>query len=61
MLNSLPTATFKVFFSSSFLVTTFSKRASGYVTISAGFLRELIRFKTSARSNTLALLVSSIW
>ena len=50
-----------VFFSSSFLVTTFSKIASAYETIIAGFLRELIRFKTSALSNILALSVSSIW
>src|SRR5690606_25776265 len=56
-----PTCTLSVFFSNSFRVTTFSKMASGYVTISAGFFLELILFKTSARSKTLALSVSSIW
>ena len=55
------TANFKVFFSNSFRVTTFSKIASAYETIIAGFLRELIRFKTSARNKILALSVSSIW
>ena len=52
--------TFKVFLSSSFRVTTFSKIASAYETIMAGFFLELIRFSTSARSNTFALSVSSI-
>ena len=56
-----PTETFNVFFSSSFRVTTFSNNASGYVTITAGFLRELIRFNTSERNKILALSVSSIW
>ena len=54
------TFTFKVFLSSSFLVTTCSKRASGYVTMRAGFFLLLIRLRTSARKSTLALSVSSI-
>ena len=61
MVTVSPTAIFKVFFSRSFRVTTFSKSASGYVTITAGFLRELIRFNTSERKRILALSVSSIW
>ena len=41
-------------------VITFSKRASGYETIIAGFFRELIRFKTSDLNRMLVLSVSSI-
>ena len=55
-----PTVTFKVFFSSSFLVTTFSNNAAGYVTIIAGFCLEFILFNTSDRNNIFALSVSSI-
>ena len=56
-----PNFIFKVFLSSSLRVTTFSKSASGYVTITAGFFLEFILFNTSARKRTLALSVSSIW
>ena len=52
--------TLKVFLSNSFRVTTFSKIASEYETIIDGFCREFIRFKTSARSKTLALSTSSM-
>ena len=55
-----PVPILRVCRSNSFLVITFSKRASGYETIIAGFFRELIRFKTSDLNKMLALSVSSI-